>query len=558
MSEETEDTTTNNLGDGSDSTVLPSGGSNYVPTTPELYSEDAKTFTVLGPDPDNPGQSKTMTYPKDFSNPAIEKLYNMSNESASKNSTVTPEASAANMDSGNPPPVSQPQVNPPANNQPENGGQSFGVMRSDINQPNGGQGGGITPTAPFKSGGVKDLTPYETETSTSTKHMSPETRAGVADVHQKNVDLITSTKEAITAQNKVNASAANLHAETMQNQVNEIHMFRQQVDTEVQKRMNSYDNETRKLSEMKIDPNHAFGDGVTPSKILAGIGLAMGAIGQAHGGGPNMAIGIIQDAIKRDIEVQKANMEHQRGVVEATRGGLDAYVKVADTKETAMALEHKRINDWTNAKIAQMQAGTADSNMKMQLAQLSAGMAQENVKLMAQITGSTTTTATKSMMPSMMGKADASVNKEITGSEAMGQRFHAAADEIDTAMKNGGVAASGTFRKWFNEIARTVGQDNPDVTAFKEKVENLFVDQAVKSGLTRKEGLEKFEKITGRGNDSPETLSKLLRQEGDKEVNTAAMQRQQHQGQLKLPNELGPRQGDYSNLNAKRNSKVGH
>lgn len=532
-------------------------GKNYVPTTPELYAEDEKTFTVLGPDQDNPGQAKTMTYPKDFSNPAVEKLYNMSSEAANKNPTITPESSVTNMDSGGKPQVSSTPTGP----------GSFGVMRSDAN-PASNDNPEIdqnrTPTATFGGGkngqglGTGGLLPYETETSTSRHIISPQEKKAMDDIHQTNMDLVDATKKKIVADTQLDANATQLRAADAAKELQSFQEREMQRQQGIKQHMDEYKAAADKYNNMNIDPHHAFGDGATPSKILAGIGLAMGAIGQAHGGGPNMAIGIIQNAIKQDIEIQKANIEKARGSVEMARGGLEMFRQISSDDETAHDLEYKRIVDNTSAKINQMAVGTRDANAKVQLAQLSQGLAKESFDVTNKIYGATQTKVDKSMMAGMIGKSDAGVNKEITSSEEMGQRFHTVADEIENAKKTGGIETSGSFKKWLNTKERVVGLDNPKLTAFQEKVENLFVDQAKLSGLTRAEGLKYFEKIGGNKTDNPDTLIDLLRQEGDKETAHGTMQRNAHAGQLRLPNKPNTPTSNYSNLNPKRNTKVGH
>jgi hypothetical protein len=87
-------------------------------------------------------------------------------------------------------------------------------------------------------------------------------------------------------------------------------------------RQRSFDDQVRQLQQSmatfnseKIDPSHFWASRSTGQKMLAGIGLALGAMGSAFTGGPNQALGIIQSAIDRDIEAQKANLSKaQQGV----------------------------------------------------------------------------------------------------------------------------------------------------------------------------------------------------------------------------------------------------
>lgn len=63
-----------------------------------------------------------------------------------------------------------------------------------------------------------------------------------------------------------------------------------------------------------------WADKSTGSKILAAIGLTLGAFGSAAGGGPNTALQIINKAIDQDLLVQKANMAKGRARLEDLAG----------------------------------------------------------------------------------------------------------------------------------------------------------------------------------------------------------------------------------------------
>lgn len=63
------------------------------------------------------------------------------------------------------------------------------------------------------------------------------------------------------------------------------------------------------LNSQKIDPNRLYANTSTGDKILAGIGIALGGIASGMSGKPNAAMKVIQDAIDRDIDAQKIEIE---------------------------------------------------------------------------------------------------------------------------------------------------------------------------------------------------------------------------------------------------------
>lgn len=64
---------------------------------------------------------------------------------------------------------------------------------------------------------------------------------------------------------------------------------------------------TREVAGMSVDPNRFWANKSTGEKVLAGIGLFLGAFG-SNG---NKAANIISDAITQDINVQKANIDQK-------------------------------------------------------------------------------------------------------------------------------------------------------------------------------------------------------------------------------------------------------
>lgn len=61
-----------------------------------------------------------------------------------------------------------------------------------------------------------------------------------------------------------------------------------------------------------VDPNHYWADKRTGQKIASGIGLFLGGFGSAFTGQANPALGIINNAIEKDIDAQKSNLDKKK------------------------------------------------------------------------------------------------------------------------------------------------------------------------------------------------------------------------------------------------------
>lgn len=66
----------------------------------------------------------------------------------------------------------------------------------------------------------------------------------------------------------------------------------------------------QEINNAKVDPERFWSNKSTGDKILAGIGLFLGAFGAQNGGG-NKAAAIINDAINRDIKLQEAGIDNK-------------------------------------------------------------------------------------------------------------------------------------------------------------------------------------------------------------------------------------------------------
>lgn len=106
---------------------------------------------------------------------------------------------------------------------------------------------------------------------------------------------------------------------------------------------------TAELATQKIDPNHYWADKSTGDKVMAGIGMFLGAIGAGHTDGVNLAAKNIQQAVDKDVEIQKANYDIKKDAVSAKAG---LYTKMVERfKDTRAAEDATRIAYLDNAKL---------------------------------------------------------------------------------------------------------------------------------------------------------------------------------------------------------------
>lgn len=107
-----------------------------------------------------------------------------------------------------------------------------------------------------------------------------------------------------------------------------------------------------KLESQKVDPNKYWANKTTGDKILAGIGMLLGSFG----GKGNKAVEVVQDSIDRDIKLQQAQIEDQKGAIVAKKNLLGEMRQVFG--DEVAAREATRIALLNNAAF-QLQASAA-------------------------------------------------------------------------------------------------------------------------------------------------------------------------------------------------------
>lgn len=92
-------------------------------------------------------------------------------------------------------------------------------------------------------------------------------------------------------------------------------VLQQEADAEAAKqsalaaRQKEVDGAVSEFTAMKIEPNRMWQNMSTGNSLLAGLSMALGAIGAGASGRENTALSVMDKAIDRDIDAQKANME---------------------------------------------------------------------------------------------------------------------------------------------------------------------------------------------------------------------------------------------------------
>lgn len=140
--------------------------------------------------------------------------------------------------------------------------------------------------------------------------------------------------------------------------------------------LTTYQQLGRELSQgSKVDPDRFWKERGTAARIGGAIAIALGAFGSSLTGGRNTALDIINDAITRDIDAQKNEIEVKKDKINV-QGNLIAQLRAKGVEErVAESLARQRALDQTAERIAaatskvDANGQTIASNKVMQQAQ---------------------------------------------------------------------------------------------------------------------------------------------------------------------------------------------
>lgn len=136
------------------------------------------------------------------------------------------------------------------------------------------------------------------------------------------------------------------------------------------------------IKDDKIDPTRLMGHMSTGNKILAAISVALSGIGAGLSGKENMAMGVLQKAIDRDIEAQRADLGKKQTLFSENLRRLgDARAAAAVTKSQLLTVAQAMMG----ASAARIGSAQAQGNHDLMSAQIELQRAQLTQKAAVQV-----------------------------------------------------------------------------------------------------------------------------------------------------------------------------
>lgn len=172
-------------------------------------------------------------------------------------------------------------------------------------------------------------------TQATSKQMNAEQAKAFESNKQGLAQAIETKLHADTALNVLQGEMATRQANDLRTHNEQVNADRIQFEKDQAARMEKLDTLTDQAANAKIDTNHYWADKTTGDKVLAGISILLGGLGAGLTGGPNIALQMIDKAITRDIDAQKANLEQQRAGAGLQKGLVGEFNREYKDKEIA-------------------------------------------------------------------------------------------------------------------------------------------------------------------------------------------------------------------------------
>jgi hypothetical protein len=187
------------------------------------------------------------------------------------------------------------------------------------------------------------------------------------------------------------ASYLDTMGKELQRQQLENQKHEQERQSYVQQQMQKYNQMSEEVRTAKIDPNHYWADKSTGDRIMAGIGIMLGALSQGMTGAKeNPGLVVIQNAINRDIDAQKANLS-QKNTTLNQQGSLLSMARerfhderTAEAAARAMALDNAKMK--LDQIAARYDSPILQANAKKMSAELDAQKQQLMMSIQTQLT----------------------------------------------------------------------------------------------------------------------------------------------------------------------------
>ena len=234
---------------------------------------------------------------------------------------------------------------------------------------------------------VQTITPAMVqETAITTVSQSPEAKKAVKMYEEATkASIVANEQKAGFDIQRANTLAAGKEREAQQMELDlaETKKIRDEQSAQLKLQQDKMNATAQELGNYRFKD---FFEGREGARAMAGLSMALGAIGSAFAKTPNYAMEIIQNSIQNDLAIQKANYDKLKGTLEGQRtlyGQLvDRFKDENIASQTMMKIRYDQMAKQAEAAASKI----GDPEAKARIATLTAQMQQEGAKAMMSAT----------------------------------------------------------------------------------------------------------------------------------------------------------------------------
>ena len=342
-------------------------------------------------------------------------------------------------------------------------------------------------TAPvINASAIPAQIPMLTTSEKQTKHESagaklrPEDVKKMQEAEDRYAKAEAAVVDAQTAQNNLEAGLKMAEAARLEDE-NAKEVARKDLQQkQIQDKLNQVQAAIDDFSNTTIDPGRLYGNMSTGTRIASGIALALGAFGAAASGGQNMAMQVIDKAIERDIDAQKANLDTKKSVITAKRGMYDDFMKMLGNEDAAKLAEEIRLGKIAESRIKGILETSKNpiiqANAEKMLAERQASTAQKVAELQ-KVTTSDQVLKQSETKPLIAKSADRppatdAINTKITSHASQIKNLNELRDFM-----NSGKTKSGPIAGRWTDLADYFGIANASEATATARIRELLADK---------------------------------------------------------------------------------
>lgn len=237
--------------------------------------------------------------------------------------------------------------------------------------------------------------------------------------------------------------------------------------------MERYRRAAEAAASVRMDPEGFFHERGIFGTIMAAVSVGLGSLGSQVMGGPNTALQIINDAIGRDIDAQRANIEQGWRGAESQRTLLDMMNDEFSNRDAAIAATRAALLEAAAARVGEQMTGVNTAEARV-----------NGEAMVAELTSAAAAAAAEAQR----AEAEAALQRRLL--EARARRMEAQAMREERRARGGGVRRvrlpSVADMNRFNMLADSTGVPAGE----------LAVIEGFAAGLA---GVERFSREDGEG-----------------------------------------------------------